>query len=318
MKTLEKNKKYVYFKAKRTKKTKITWNGIPAFIKNQDPYFSLYNNFFASILGHIVAISLVTAVSFLLAFWGIHNIIFPKPQQKMPDIEFILSGSAKHKSKRNKSESAGSVQNIVTKNTSPTKEPAITETKQNTKPTKNISKPKKNSNAFAKIPDDFSMPTPNIKPSSSASGGSRRRGGASSNSDTFSPTVGVGIGSGTSQGQNSSGGTGFDKNTTRKLVAAYDISPYVNELKRNIRLNWKHPKNNDSKNVELFLRIAKDGKIIILNVKRTSENGEADNAALNAVRRSEPLSPLPSKYSKGYLDVVFTFDNGISSVRSRY
>lgn len=146
-------------------------------------------------------------------------------------------------------------------------------------------------------------------------------GGGSSSGRRHSVGVGSGAPSAGSMDRAFSSGSGnsshssFDRSAVRKSVAPYDISPYVSELKRNIRWNWRAPQGHSAR-VELFLRIAKDGRVVILNVKRTSEVGAVDSAALSAVRKCMPLNPLPSRYTKNYLDVVFVFDG--SSVTSRY
>lgn len=162
--------------------------------------------------------------------------------------------------------------------------------------------------------DKFAVPMPKLNSLSSGLGGG---GKIKHRASGFDPS-GASVGTSDGGGKSASNGSGFDKNTTKKMISSYDISPYVNELRRNIRWNWKAPKNPEGKRVELFLRIAKDGRVVILNVKRTSESGEADNAALNAVRRTMPLNPLPSKYSKSYLDVIFTFDSSANSLGSRF
>jgi len=296
LKTQEKNR----YKLIRTKSPKKSWNGLPAFIKRSDVASSLSNNFFPSIVWHII---------FFLLLWGVFTILtigknpILKTKEKMQDIKFVLNNSSSHRPRYSKSNSSAKA---VGNNKSSAIEKKI-----------NIPKNIKRNN-FGSIPvaapDDFSIPVPKTKPMSGSGGLGKSTSSASGTSSSNSASTDIGAENGTSSGSGLAKGTGFDKNATRKAVSSYDISPYVNELKRNIRLNWRTPQ--DNKSVELFLRIARDGRLIILNVKRTSEVAEVDNVALNAVRKTLPLNPLPSKFNKSYLDVIFTFDS--SAVGSRY
>ena len=283
---------------------KKTWNGIPAFIKKNYLEASLSKSFATSLLWHIVGFLLLWLLTSALAFWGIMNVVFPTQKQKMPDIEFVLNNNSNSKAKSNNSQSLSNAKQISNSS--------------NIEPKRQVKTSQKTDSAInqADITDTFSIPMPKIKPRSGAGWGARQTANPSG-PDTSSISDGGAVNVG-SQGNGSGGGNGFDKNATKKIIAAYDISPYVKELKRNIRWNWKAAKGADNNGVELFLRIAKDGRLIILNVKKTSEVADVDNAALNAVKHSEPLAPLPAQYKKGYLDVVFTFDNNISSIGSRY
>lgn len=330
MTTREKNKYKHLVTTHHSKNYKSKWNGIPAFMQQYEPQDSLFNHFFLSIFTHIV---------FFLLLWGLFSVLkievinpIFKTKEKVKDIEFTIDSSTKHgyKSKLSKSKSTATTETITNTN-----KDLSSNTKPNTDLNSNINPnstmqnksklvKKSTKNGFSSIPiaapDDFSIPMPKFKPASSGSGRLGKKTGTNS-SDKFSSnsnSADIGSRDGSLNGSGSAKGTGFDKNATRKAITAYDISPYVNELKRNIRMNWKPAKNSEGQYVELFLRIAKDGRLIILNVKRTSEVGNVDEAALNAVRKTLPLSPLPSKYGKSFLDLIFTFNSGSSSVGSRY
>lgn len=311
MKTQTKNK------PKRTKNKnpfKISWNGVPATVRKTLFEVSLYESLFASIFWHIISFLLICLIIFALNFFGIVPKIFPKIKPKIQDIEFILKDKSRHKIPH---KIKPKLSNINSDKAAPQKSnhnilEQITKKipKQNT--AKTVKKHSKSSVS------DFAIPTQNMKSFTSGlnhSGKNRQHasGVDSSNySNAFDDTASGSQGS--SKGIN--GGSGFDKNATRQIITTYDISPYVNELKRDIRWNWKVPKDNSDKKVELFLRIAKDGRIIILNVKKTSEIAAVDDAALNAVKKCIPLNPLPSKYAKNYLDVIFSFN--LNSIGIRY
>lgn len=297
------------------------WNGVPATVKKSLFEMHLYESIFASIFWHTIGLLLICLIVFCFNFFGITPKLFPKPQKPIQDIEFIIKNSSS--SGRIKAPKALPKSSIpeaiidIDKDILPVKNNLKTNRKTNENK-KHVSWKKTGSKIAI---SDFSIPMPNLKSMSSGLGNSRgnklHAGSAeTSNSSISGIDNAFSAGGSSSAGKGSSGNTGFDKNAARKIIATYDISPYVNELKRDIQWNWKVPKGYENKKVELFLRIAKDGKLIILNVKRTSEVGEVDNAALNAVKKCVPLNPLPSKYSKSYLDIIFTF--AFNSIRSRY
>lgn len=324
MKTQEKNKTINIFKGK--------WDGVPATVRKTLFETSLYESLFTSLFWHIALIILIWLITFVFFFFGITPKLFPKPKQNVRDIEFIMKNShisrVKYSQAKTQHSSAAkasiepkkepekintkvpSVKNVVSKK-SETHTSKSTKLAKTTKSTGQTKTTVARHSQGVPVPA-FSMSMSKIKSMSSGldgSGSSKRHGSGLASSNSSS-----GINNAFSSGNGSSGHSGFDKNATKKVITTYNIAPYVNELKRNIRWNWKTPKSN--KRVELFLRIAKDGRLVILNVKHTSEVGEVDNAALNAVRKCLPLNPLPSKYSKSYLDVIFTFDS--NSIGSRY
>lgn len=306
MKTLEKNRnKYNRRKSKYKKYLEETWTGIPATVRSTLFEMTLKKALSKSFVCHIIALLLVWLLVSIFNILGITPKIFPKEKLRTRNIEFILP-------KRQKQQIASyEVQTTTnppqgTQNPTNSKETNPTITKNN----QTSNKPKSSTS----VPD-FAIPMPSLKSLSTglSSQGSTKKHAAgveSINSSALETSDNL-----SSSTKGVSDGSGFDKNATKKLIASYDISPYVNELRRNVQWNWKSP-HGSSKRVELFLRIAKDGRLIILNVKRTSEIGEVDNAALNAVKKCLPLNPLPTKYPKSYLDVVFVFDT--NSIGSRY
>lgn len=278
-------------------KSKESWNGVPATVRQALFEASLNKPFAESIILHIAAVLLIWLIIFSLNFFGITRKLFPRPKQNIQDIEFIIKDTSRH----------------ITRhfaNTKKTKSRKVNRNISNLKDNNATDKHSQNS-----IISDFFIPMPDLKSISTGLGNSGKIKNRAAGIETSNSSIND-IDKAFSTNRSSSGHSGFNKNATRKIITAYDISPYVNELRRNVRLNWKIPQGNENNKVELFLRIAKDGKLIILNVKKTSEIGNVDNAALNAVKKCVPLTPLPSKYNKGYLDVIFTF--GSNSVGIKY
>lgn len=93
-----------------------------------------------------------------------------------------------------------------------------------------------------------------------------------------------------------------------------DFGPYMRELQRRIKRNWHPPRGNESKRVVLLFKVSRDGRLLSLRVNKTSGNGEADDAALEAVRMSAPFRPLPPEYQGSDIDIQFTFDYNVFSV----
>lgn len=304
---LQRKSKYKHLATlNQSKKFKINWDGVPVFMKKYEPKNSLYNHFFLSIFNHIVLFLLLWGLFSILKI-EILNPIF-KPKEKIKDIEFTLNNSSSHGHTPKLSKSTANTQETT---------PINNNLNSSTKPTTNM---QSNTSKFASIPiaspDDFSIPTNKFKPASSSSGRLSKR-LTNGSSEGLNPAD-IGTDDGSLNGSDSVKGKGFDKNAARKAVTAYDMSPYVSELKRNIRMNWRPVKSSEGNYVELFLRIAKDGRLVILNVKKTSESGDVDDSALNAVKKTLPLSPLPSKYNKSFFDLVFTFNASSSTLGSRY
>lgn len=87
-----------------------------------------------------------------------------------------------------------------------------------------------------------------------------------------------------------------------------DFAPYMKEVQRRIKLNWDPPKGNEQKTAIVFMRIAKDGRLISCKIYKSSGSPTMDKAALKAVEITAPFKPLPSDFNGQYVDIHFTFD----------
>lgn len=87
-----------------------------------------------------------------------------------------------------------------------------------------------------------------------------------------------------------------------------DFKPYMKELQRNIKSHWDPPKGNETKRVVLLFKIAKDGRLLTLNVHEPSGNLFVDKAAINAIKLATPFQPLPDKFNGESIAVQFAFD----------
>ncbi len=92
-----------------------------------------------------------------------------------------------------------------------------------------------------------------------------------------------------------------------------DFGPYIAELQRRIKRNWRPPTADNSKRVVAMFTIAKDGRLLNLSVQQTSGTKVVDDAALSAVRLSAPFPPLPAGHRDNSVQVQFTFDYDVYS-----
>ena len=90
-----------------------------------------------------------------------------------------------------------------------------------------------------------------------------------------------------------------------------DFRPYMKNLQEQIKKNWNPPKGNESKQVILLFKIAKDGSLLSCSVYKSSGLQSADQAAMNAVNLTAPFEPLPDKYTEEEISIQFTFDYNV-------
>ncbi len=128
----------------------------------------------------------------------------------------------------------------------------------------------------------------------------------------FTSSVGsCGTGHYTSNPGGGSGRPGID------AIKEPDFGPYMRDLQRRIKLNWTPPKGNESKQVVLLFKIAKNGQLLSCRVFKSSGFPAADQAALNAVKLSAPFRPLPVDYKGNNIEIQFTFDYRVFGGSSR-
>lgn len=90
-----------------------------------------------------------------------------------------------------------------------------------------------------------------------------------------------------------------------------DFGPYMAELQRRIRRNWRPPQAQEDKRVVVFFKIARDGRLLSVSTQKSSGFEEADQAALAAVRLAAPFRPLPAAHPDNDVTVQFTFDYNV-------
>lgn len=203
--------------------------------------------------------------------------------------------------------------------------PSVSAPKPNPASSFNIPIPKTN---IPQIAQPSSAPVTSAPSSSSASTGSTSGPSSSAPSPSFSPTTSTGgaggTGTGTGGGGRFSNGTGTGKGNVGNpgpgnpngapgidAIKEPDFGPYMKELQRRIKMNWDPPKGNESKRVVLLFKIARDGRLLSVQVHRSSGLPAADNAAVNAVKLTAPFRPLPPEFKGNSVDIQFTFDYNV-------
>ena len=174
-----------------------------------------------------------------------------------------------------------------------------------------------------------------------SSGKSTYSGGSSSGTGktpapSFSPNKSSGTGTGQGRYSGSSGGTGTGsgRGGTGSVgnpgpgnpkgapgidaVRDPDFGPYMKELQRRIKMNWDPPKGNESKRVVLLFKISRDGRLLSVNVSKSSGVPAADKAAVSAVQLTAPFRPLPAEYKGQSVDIQFTFDYNVFGANGYY
>lgn len=108
------------------------------------------------------------------------------------------------------------------------------------------------------------------------------------------------------------------KKTAKEDVQETDFGPYMKDLQQAIKKNWIPPKGKESKHVVVAFSIARDGRLLNLNIKNSSGNKEVDERAIKAVKLTFPFKALPSDFKGDKVDIHFTFDYKVSQISTKY
>ncbi len=148
------------------------------------------------------------------------------------------------------------------------------------------------------------MPSPQLSPSRGSGSGSR--GGSGSSSNTARGTGGYGTGNMGNPGPgNPSSPPGID------AVKSPNWGPYMRDLERRIKQNWNPPKGDASKRVVVMFKIGRDGRLLSINIKKSSGSVSNDDAAKAAIELTAPFKPLPPEFKGNSIDIEFTFDYNV-------
>lgn len=343
---------------------------ISALLREDKENFPLKKALVISGVAHPLIPFLVWLLIAVLAFFGLNLNLFPKPEIKPRDIEFVIVNNKEQppinkntRLRADRNSRAGGKNDPTKKISEPTpvsrpsapqrtaaeqkpiprtapRHTAMSKPAPKTPrvPPRPIFQPKPASPPRLTAHNPFSIAAPRVKAPRAVTpmGGPVTTGpiGTSSPSGDPSPLMSNGGRSGSSRGSRGSRGSGYsvgggdpgnpgpgNPNGSPGIDAIKepDFGPYMRELQRRIKRNWHPPRGNESKRVVLLFKVSRDGRLLRLNISKSSTVGEADDAALEAVRMSAPFRPLPPEYQGNDIDIQFTFDYNVFSVGgSRY
>lgn len=94
-------------------------------------------------------------------------------------------------------------------------------------------------------------------------------------------------------------------------TAAWDLGPYARKVQERVQSNWRTPEAQTILRqkgwVAIRFNIQQDGRVTDLQVVRPSGIPSYDQSAMDALRSSNPLPPLPSEVTAPRLSAVFRF-----------
>lgn len=118
---------------------------------------------------------------------------------------------------------------------------------------------------------------------------------------------------GASTGTSSMGNPQDGQSATPGVDVAEDIDfgPFMADLEKRIKRNWVPPRGAESRKVVLLFFLGRDGKVVKVEVKKSSGDKEADESAAQAVLAFSPFMVFPPKVKEDVLPVEFTFDYNV-------
>lgn len=88
---------------------------------------------------------------------------------------------------------------------------------------------------------------------------------------------------------------------------------YMTNLQDKMKSHWDPPKGEKSSNVVLLFKVDRNGNVLKNRILKSSNNTAIDNSALEALKKSEPLEPLPKEFKGKNIDIQFNFDYNVLS-----
>jgi TonB family protein len=94
-----------------------------------------------------------------------------------------------------------------------------------------------------------------------------------------------------------------------KGVPDADLSAYYNEIWKRIRSVWAIPEGLKSSSLSTVygIRIDRQGRIVDVWMESGSGNGTFDDSAFRAIKKADPLPPIPDKYTDITMDMGIRF-----------
>ena len=89
------------------------------------------------------------------------------------------------------------------------------------------------------------------------------------------------------------------------------FTSYMRNVQNKIKTNWVPPKGDESRKVVLVFKVGKDGRILSHSIYNSSGDKTMDDAAIEALLKSQPFEPFPDNFSGDSIDIQFTFDYNV-------
>ena len=111
--------------------------------------------------------------------------------------------------------------------------------------------------------------------------------------------------------QTKAGGTASKGNAAGTgTIGSLAMRIYQENVKAHIEDNWSYPaalENGKDLEVTVLLKVKEDGTILESKVSKNSKNSVFDQSVLKAIKKSNPIPPLPEGYEKSYEEFIFNF-----------
>lgn len=91
-----------------------------------------------------------------------------------------------------------------------------------------------------------------------------------------------------------------------------DLSLYMAELNRRVKMNWDKPRNTANCETVLDIKVLSNGTLQEVTVFKSSGNISMDKSCILAVNLAQPFRPLPSEFKGSSIEVQITFSAGIN------
>ena len=89
---------------------------------------------------------------------------------------------------------------------------------------------------------------------------------------------------------------------------------YITSVQQNIKEYWNPVKKTESYIIVVRFKVNKKGEVSDITIIKSSNDKEADQRAIIALEKSK-LPPLPPTWEKDTVDIQFTFNYNISTIK---
>lgn len=103
--------------------------------------------------------------------------------------------------------------------------------------------------------------------------------------------------------------------TSESTKVPKDFQTYMKNTQVKIKSNWNPPKDEDSGQVVMTYKINKNGDLESFRILKSSGSQKLDDSAVSSLKNAAPFDPLPKDFKGNDIDVQFTFDYDVKSVK---